>query len=150
MQDYQIVRQAIYIQAPLETVWQHLTRPDQQEEWYVAPCLTMGWDEGDRVAWGLPQAPVIEGHLLTWQPAATFSYTFRFTRFDEPESWVRWQVQLLGEVVYVEVAHHFPQEALETQAIVTDGWTTVLSRLKTLLETGHAMPWPEYEEGEEV
>jgi hypothetical protein len=55
-------------------------------------------------------------------------------------------VQAMGEVVWVEVRHLFEEEAPETQAIVTDGWTLVLARLKTLLETGKPMPWPESEE----
>ncbi len=140
------VRAAIYIQSTLERVWQSLTRFDLQEVWYVAPGIAFGWEPGDRVAWGLPNAPVIEGELLDWEPASRFVHTFRFTRFLEPTSHVEWSVLPLGEVVWVEVKHHFPKDAFETQAIVTDGWTSVLSRLKTYLETGTPMPWPEWEE----
>jgi uncharacterized protein YndB with AHSA1/START domain len=141
-----IVRAALYIQAPLETVWQTLTRPDLQGIWYVSPGLMFGWEQGDRVAWGTAELPVIEGNLLQWEPASRFSHTFRFTRFDEPSSRVEWELMPLGEVVWVEVQHFFPEEALETQALITDGWVTVLSRLKTYLETGTVMPWPEWEE----
>ncbi|MGH2544090.1 MAG: SRPBCC domain-containing protein, partial [Ardenticatenaceae bacterium] len=130
-------------------VWKALTRLDRQGEWYVAPCLAFGWERGERVAWGQPNAPVIEGKLVTWQPATYLAYSFEFTRLDEPASLVEWQVLPQGEVVWVEVKQRFPEEAPETQAIVTDGWTLVLARLKTLLETGQPLPWPEWDEAEE-
>lgn len=145
-----LVRAAIYIQAPLERVWQTLTRQENQKIWYVAPGLAFGWEAGERVVWGQPKAPVIEGVMLEWKPASRFAHTFRFTRFDEPPSRVEWNLLPLGEVVSVEVKHYFPEEALETQAIITDGWVTVLSRLKTYLETGSPMPWPEWEESIEA
>ncbi len=142
----ELIRAATYIRASYEEVWKALTRPDRQGSWYVAPCLAFGWEEGERVAWGQPGAPTIEGELTAWEPAIAFAHTFEFTRFDEPQSFVEWQIHPQGEVVWVEVKHHFTEEAPETQAIVTDGWTVVLARLKTLLETGDPMPWPEWEE----
>jgi uncharacterized protein YndB with AHSA1/START domain len=93
---------------------------------------------------------VIEGKLRTWQPATYLSYSFEFTRLDEPTSIVEWEVLPQGEVVWVEVRHTFPDDAPETQAIVTDGWTLVLARLKTLLESGESLPWPEWDEAEEA
>lgn len=145
-----LARAAIYIQAPLEKVWQTITRQETQEIWYVAPGLTFGWEKGERLIWGVPGAPVIEGVMLEWRPATRFVHTFRFTRFDEPASRVEWNILSLGEVISVEVKHYFPEEALETQALITDGWVTVLSRLKTYLETGKTMPWPEWEESIEA
>ncbi|MDQ4075707.1 MAG: SRPBCC domain-containing protein [Chloroflexota bacterium] len=146
----QIVRAATYVHASFEEVWKALTRPERQAEWYIAPCLDFGWEPGERVAWGRDGALIIEGRVASWQPATSFAHTFELTRLDEPTSFVEWQVLPQGEVVWVEVKHHFPDEAPETQAIVTDGWTVVLARLKTLLETGEPMPWPEWEESEEA
>jgi uncharacterized protein YndB with AHSA1/START domain len=143
----EMVRSATYVYAPYEEVWRAITRPEKQEAWYVAPCIAFGWEAGERVAWGQPDAPVIEGKLTRWEPAQGFSHTFEFTRFDEPASLVEWHLMPQGEVVWVEVKHHFEDDSPETQSIVTDGWTTVLARLKTLLETGEPMPWPEWEEG---
>ncbi len=142
----EIVRAATYIHAPYEAVWRAVTRPDYQGDWYVAPCLTFGWERGERVAWGQEEKPVIEGKLTAWQPATRVAFTFEFTSLDEPTSLVEWQVQPMGEIVWVEVRHLFEEDAPETQAIVTDGWTLVLARLKTLLESGNPMPWPEPEE----
>jgi uncharacterized protein YndB with AHSA1/START domain len=146
----EMVRAAIYIAAPYETIWATLTRPERHEHWYVAPCLQFGWESGATVLWGRPAESVIEGTLTVWEPATRFAHTFRFAALDEPESQVTWHVMPMGEVVYVEVNHLFPGEAPATQAIVTDGWSLVLSRLKTLLETGEPMPWPDQEESDEL
>jgi hypothetical protein len=59
----EMVRAATYIFAPYDTVWTAVTRPDQQGEWYVAPCLDFGWEPGERVAWGKLGKPVSEGVL---------------------------------------------------------------------------------------
>jgi uncharacterized protein YndB with AHSA1/START domain len=144
----EMVRAATYIHALYDEVWTAVTRPDRQGDWYVAPCLTFGWEPGEKVAWGEPGLPVIEGNLIEWNPATGFTHTFSFARFDEPESRVEWDVSAAGEVVWVEVKHYFEEDAPQTQAIITDGWTVVLARLKTLLETGNPMPWPDWEEEE--
>jgi uncharacterized protein YndB with AHSA1/START domain len=144
----EMLRAATYIFAPYDTVWTAVTRPDQQGEWYVAPCLDFGWEPGERVAWGKLSKPVIEGTLTEWNPATRFAHTFSFTNLDEPESLVEWDVTACGEVVWIEVKHYFDEDAPQTQAIITDGWTLVLARLKTLLETGRPMPWPDWEEEE--
>jgi uncharacterized protein YndB with AHSA1/START domain len=146
----EMVRAAIYIAAPYETIWATLTRPERHEHWYVAPCLQFGWESGAAVLWGRPAEAVIEGALTDWEPATRFAHTFRLAALDEPESHVTWHVIPMGEVVYIEVNHLFPGEAPATQAIVTDGWALVLSRLKTLLETGEPMPWPDQEESDEL
>lgn len=143
--DFELVRAATYIYAPYEALWRTLTRPEAHADWHVAPCLTFGWEIGDRVAWGVDD-PVIEGELRLWEPATRFAHSFAFTYLDEPPSVVRWEVQALGEIVWVEVKHEFREEALETQAVITDGWSLVLARLKSLLETGETMPWPEWED----
>lgn len=142
----ELVRAESYLHAAYDRVWRALTQPAEQEAWYVAPCLAFGWEPGERVAWGQPEQPIIEGVLTRWTPARHFAYQFEFTSLAEPPSLVEWQVQPMGEVVWVEVRHLFEREAPETQAIVTDGWPLVLARLKTLLETGRVMPWPEQEE----
>ncbi|MCB0076857.1 MAG: SRPBCC domain-containing protein [Anaerolineales bacterium] len=146
--DRELVRAATYIHAPYELVWRTLTRPEYHDRWHVAPCLAFGTEAGDRVAWGVDEESEIEGTLFRWEPATGFAHSFAFTKLGEPASVVEWQVQPLGELVWVEIKHDFPEEALETQAIITDGWTLVLARLKTLLEVGEPMPWPEWDDEE--
>lgn len=142
-----LIRCSAYVMAPFDRVWRLLTDPDAQEEWHLAPCFAFGYETGDRWGWGLPEAPVATGTLVDWEPAALFAHTFELDPLDEPPGRVEWRLAAEGEVVWIEVRHYVPEEAPETQALAVDGWSLLLSRLKTRLETGQSLPWPDPEEG---
>jgi uncharacterized protein YndB with AHSA1/START domain len=134
-----------YIDAQYDDVWEAITNCERHADWNVAPCLAFGHRTGARCAWGEPAKPVIEGKVTAWRPAkGSFSHTFRFAFYDEPESTVEWEVEEQGEVVSVTVRHDLgpKRERPKTRSIVEGSWFLVLARLKTLLETGGPMPWP--------
>ena len=63
--------------------------------------------------------------------------------FDEPPTRVGIDLIPQGPVTLVEVCHDCT-DAPQTRTIVSPvGWLKSLSRLKTWLETGTPMPWPE-------
>lgn len=63
--------------------------------------------------------------------------------FDEPPTPVDIEVTPHGPTVLVRIRHDVTG-ARQTRDVITDvGWRKSLSRLRTLLETGAAMPWPE-------
>lgn len=142
----QVVQAHTYIAAPLERVWQALTQPGEQAMWHVAPPLLWGRAQWERLAWGYDEIPIISGEVVVWDPARTFAHRIELTRLDEPASTVHWRLTAYEEVVLVEIEHFLSAESMETQALVTDGWPLLLARLKTWLETGEPMPWPEWEE----
>ena len=56
---------------------------------------------------------------------------------------VEFEIVEFGATVLV-TARHDVTGAPETEAMISEvGWAKPLSRLKTLLETGTPMPWPE-------
>jgi len=132
-----------YIHAPYGEVWQSLTTAEAFGAWHSAPGLTFGAEPGDSVVWGTEDGALYRGVLRALERGTGFEHTFSFTFLEEPEeSWVRWEVVEQGEVVFVRVRHDCTG-APGTAAVITDvGWTKSVERLKTLLETGTAMPWP--------
>lgn len=134
-----------YVLADYDEVWAHLTEADRYSAWSSAPGLTFGHTPGARVSWGASEAdPVYSGVLRTFEPGRGFSHTMAFGFVSPAEdSLVHWDVAPQGPVVWVRVRHDCA-EAPQTRAIISEvGWVKSLARLKTLLETGTAMPWPE-------
>lgn len=139
---------AVYIEAPYADVWGRLTDPKGQAAWNSAPGLEFGAAAGAPVAWGTPERTVYRGELLFLEKGTGFAHTFAFVGFGFDETTeVSVDVRAQGPVVLVSVRHDCT-DAPRTHAMLGRlGWTKALCRLKTLLETGTAMPWPEEEEG---
>jgi len=60
----------------------------------------------------------------------------------DEQSRVIYEIDQRGQVCMLTVQHEL-EHAPKTAKHVSQGWTIVLSGLKTLLETGRSMPMPE-------
>ncbi|MEM9195134.1 MAG: SRPBCC domain-containing protein [Myxococcota bacterium] len=133
----------IYIAAPYQTVWEHLTRAERYESWFSAPGLSFGSRPGDSVAWGSTDRTAIVGRLLAIEHGKGLRHSFAFA-FVEPreDTEVEWTVLAAGAVVDLRVQHDVTHAPNTARTIGEAGWTKALCRLKTLIETGKPMPWP--------
>ncbi len=134
-----------YIEAPYAEVWASFTQAERYAAWHSSPCLAFGDAPGAPVVWGTPERTVYRGEVVEVQPGQGLIHTFQFVGFgfEEPPTPVRIEIQQAGPVVLVRVEHDC-RGAPQTAAMITSvGWAKSISRLKTLLETGEAMPWPE-------
>ena len=135
---------AVYVRASYDDVWKQLTDPAAYGGWSSAPCLAFGTEAGDRVAWGSKERTVYEGELLSIEKGKGFAYTFAFQGFGfEETTEVHVDVVEQGPVVLVALRHVCTGAPNTHGMIGAYGWTKSLCRLKTLLETGTTMPWPE-------
>ena len=134
-----------YIEADLATVWEQFTRAEAYAAWSSAPCLEFGDDPGEPAVWGTPEQVVYRGEITRFENGSALGYTFRFedAGFDEPPTPVDVRFEAAGPVVLVQVRHDCSGARQTAETIGALGWQKSLSRLKTLLETGTAMPWPE-------
>jgi uncharacterized protein YndB with AHSA1/START domain/DNA-binding transcriptional ArsR family regulator len=143
-----------YIQTTPEQLWEALTSSAFTQRYWSAAFET-SWEPGSEMVWNLfgvrvehPDQVVLEA-----DPPRRLSYTWHtFTpelaraaevsedRFAEaaaePRSRVVFELEPAGSAVKLTVIHDgFPEQSTAAQ-LVTSGWPRVLSRLKTLLETG--------------
>lgn len=134
-----------YIRAAYDDVWGYLTNKDLFVGWFSAPGQEFGSRPGDPVSFGQKgQPPVFQGVIRRFRKGEGLAWTFAFSFLEQrEETLVEWDVQQKGAVVYVRVRHDC-SDAPATRSIITDvGWAKNLARLKTLVETGNQMPWPE-------
>ncbi|MFL5860888.1 MAG: ArsR/SmtB family transcription factor [Solirubrobacteraceae bacterium] len=143
-----------YIQTTPEQLWEALTSSAFTRRYWGAAFAT-DWQPGSEMVWDLfgvrianPEQVVLEADpprrlSYTWHTftaeaatAAEVSPEIFAAAADEPRSKVTFELEPAGSAVKLTVVHDgFPVDSTAAQ-LVSSGWPRVLSRLKTLLETG--------------
>jgi uncharacterized protein YndB with AHSA1/START domain len=135
----------IYIRAPIETVFQHLTDPalnklfwggyHQESSWRVgAPFSIVGpdektWDKGEVLAFDPPR------HVsVTWE------HQMDEAMKAEGASTATFDLEPYGEGgTELTLTHSIGRPDSKFIAAVSGGWPNILASLKSLLETGKAL-----------
>jgi uncharacterized protein YndB with AHSA1/START domain len=129
-----------YIAAPPEKIWEGLVSPESNRiifmgaeiETDLKPGGPMNWvgkdTDGKRVAY-------VRGEVLRADPPRSLQYTFAYASSND---FSRVTIELVPETeaTRVSVTHDQWADGDGTYTSCADGWPRILSRLKTLLETG--------------
>lgn len=147
-----------YIKTTPEQLWQALTEPAFTKRYWGAE-LRSDWQVGSPVLWreGSPDFADEGQVVLESDPPRRLSYSWHlaqpahaeYLNWDEatyaaaraePRTKVTFDLEPEGETVKLTVVHDgFPPESPMRKA-VSGGWPSLLASLKTLLETGEALP----------
>jgi uncharacterized protein YndB with AHSA1/START domain len=130
----------IYIAATPEKVWEGFVSKESNRILFGGAELEAEWKAGGSMAWvgrgpdGKP-TKYVHGKVLRYDAPKTLQYTFVMGQSDAAS---RVTVELVPETeaTKVTVTHDQWAEGDSTYAATTDGWPRILSRLKTLIETG--------------
>ena len=142
----------IMIRTTPEKLWQALTEPEFTRRFWVGTVQQCDWkigspwrllapdgrvaDAGEVVEIDVPRKLVLkwQNHLFAELTAEGFS---RMTYTLEP----------IGSSVKLTVTHTMDRDGSKLVKAVSNGWPSILSSLKSLLETGEALEgsdrWPE-------
>jgi uncharacterized protein YndB with AHSA1/START domain len=130
----------IYIAAPPEKVWDGFVSRESNRILFGGAELEAEWKPGGSMAWvgpGPDGKPVkyVHGEVLRYDAPKTLQYTFAMGQSDKVS---RVTVELVPETeaTKVTVTHDQWADADSGYSATADGWPRILSRLKTLIETG--------------
>ncbi len=136
----------IIINAPQERVWQAITTPEFTARYYYDCTLESDLTVGSPFVYQKPGgAPIVEGEVVLCDPPHRLVHTYHSNwppmNKDAPTQ-VTWELEpMAGNVTKVTVLHEeFEGETATYQGLQSGGWTWILSNMKTVLETGEAMP----------
>ena len=133
----------VYVHAKYDDVWSHFTDPKKYGAWSSAQGVEFGAKVGETVSWGNPQRIVYKGKLTAIEKGKGLAHTFAFQGFGfDEETTLRIDLVAQGPVTLIHVRHDCTGAPNTAKFIGPLGWAKSISRLKTLLETGAAMPWP--------
>lgn len=146
-----------YIQTTPERLWEALTSPGFTERYWSASFET-DWAPGSEMVWNLhgvriadPGQVVLESDphrrlSFTWHnftpelaKAAGASEDVFAVAAAEPRSKVTFELEPAGSAVKLTVIHDDFPPSSKAAELVSAGWPQVLSKLKTLVETGETL-----------
>jgi uncharacterized protein YndB with AHSA1/START domain/DNA-binding transcriptional ArsR family regulator len=136
----------IIIKAPPERVWAAITTPEFTSRYYYGSALQTDLTVGSPFTYHMPNgAPIVEGQVVESDPPNRLVHTYHSLwppmDQDAPTT-VTWELQPMpGGLTRVTVVHaDFQAETATYNGLQSGGWTWILSNMKTLLETGEALP----------
>jgi uncharacterized protein YndB with AHSA1/START domain len=137
----------IYIGAPAEEVWPWLVEPERVERYHLAMLKKRPAAVGDRIEYlgKIGYQTVVEGVVEELVETRKLVHTYNF-HLDEEEADSRVSYELVrygDEMCCLEVTHSGLREGGETHRTVDRSWDITLSSLKTVIETGKPLPWPQ-------
>ena len=126
-----------------EKLWAALTSPEFTQQYWFGCRLNSTWQVGAPVTLDDGDGTIVAGEVLRVEPTTTLSYTFQPQRDAEQQaegpSRVVFEIEPMGNVLKLTVTHDdFPATSKVFTAI-SNGWPSILSGLKTLLETGRTL-----------
>jgi uncharacterized protein YndB with AHSA1/START domain len=136
----------IYIRATAEQVWAGITEPGFTRRYFH----TTAFDDPPQAGQPYRTTTIdgraaVDGVIEVCEPPRRLVQTWRVlydpALTEEPPSRVEWTVTDVGEgLVRLDVIHGDLARSPRTWARVKDGWVWILHSLKSLLETGEALP----------
>ena len=135
----------IYIATTPEKLWEALTKPDLTVRYFHHTRIQCDWTKGAPLVYAREDGSrAVEGEVLEVDPPRRLSFTWR-TLYDEAArrerpSRVTFEIEALGEVCRLALVHDDFEPGSVTYANVSRGWNAIVCSLKTLLETGAALP----------
>ena len=136
----------IYIRAEIDQVFQALTDPAFTRQYFHGTAYTQAPREGEPfLTVAADGSPAVDGVVEVLDPPHRLVHTWH-TRYDpeleaEPASRVEWLLSVAGPgMTLLRLRHSELEHSPRTSAGVKDGWVWILDSLKSLLETGQALP----------
>ena len=136
-----------FIASTLEKVWEALTQNEFIEQFWGNSTIDCDWKVGAKMQLRAPSGTVYdEGTVLAYEPPYHLSYTFKNVFFDEliaePASRVDFKLELKDGIVKLTLVHdQFTTPNSKYLRAISGGWPSILSGLKSLLETGKPLPF---------
>ena len=130
-----------FIDAPIEKVWEAITTPEIVSKYYLIPLTKIELKKGGAIVYGEGDPPPIAGTITELDIGKKLVHTFVFGhRPDDPPSRVTYELETVGEKCNLTLTHDEFADESPTYSDVSGGWPTILSDLKSLLETGQGLP----------
>jgi len=129
-----------YFAVKPEKVWDGLVSPESNRIIFAGADFEADLRPGGSMRWigpggdGKPTA-LVNGEILRCEPPRLLEYTFQLGQ-SALKSRVTAELQPETEATKLTITHDQWDEADLAYAFCSDGWPRILSRLKTLLETG--------------
>jgi uncharacterized protein YndB with AHSA1/START domain len=134
-----------YIRATPEELWAALTAPEFMKKYWFGMNFETDWQAGSPWKLVFPDGRVADtGEIVEIEKPRRLVLRWRnqFRPELHEEGYTRcvMEIEPAGEVVKLTISHEIDKPGSRLIDAVSIGWPKILSSLKTLLETGAALP----------
>jgi uncharacterized protein YndB with AHSA1/START domain len=128
----------ITIRAPVQRVWDELTRTGGVQRWMVNTILEGSLKPGGKLRYFSPDRSrvFVVGEVVEVSPPHRFSHTFMFTMRPETPTLVTWELKAVPEGCELTLTHAKWSDQAKTHKSVVAGWRDIVALLKQEIETG--------------
>jgi uncharacterized protein YndB with AHSA1/START domain len=134
-----------YIRTTPEELWAALTTPEFMKRYWFGMRFESDWRAGSPWKLAFPDGRVADtGEIAEIEKPMRLALRWRneFKPELHEEGYARcvMEIEPAGEVVKLTITHEIDRPGSKLIEAVSGGWPRILSSLKTLLETGMALP----------
>jgi uncharacterized protein YndB with AHSA1/START domain len=137
----------IYIRTTPEKLWQAITDGAITEKYFFGTRISSDWKQGSRYHFTGTgpdgrEIKMVDGEVVEIDPLKKLVMTFNHhwdAEVGYPETLVTWEITEMGEACKLSVVHDRLKVGHPLTAEFFGGWSTILSGLKTWLETGEVL-----------
>lgn len=129
----------VFIHAPLEAVWNELTKTDEvQKAMFNSQLHTTELEVGAPIRMRSPNGKftAVVGEVLEFEKPTRFSHTFRFTQYDDPECEVLYELEQQDDGTRFRLTVRRAPAGTKTAKQMKQGGTMICNTIKSVLETG--------------
>jgi uncharacterized protein YndB with AHSA1/START domain len=136
---------ATYIRTTPEKLWQALLRPEFTRLYWFGVTMECAWKKGAPWKMILPDGKVADaGEIVEIEEpkriVIRWQHELRPELKAEGYSQCTMQIEPLNDLVKLTILHEIDRPESKLIEAVSGGWPKILSSLKSLLETGSALP----------
>jgi len=133
----------IYIRSPQQKVWDALTKPEFQKQYWFGGHQESDWKKGSPWKMFMPEHGLTDsGEILESDlpKRVVIKWRNEFRSHLREEGWSRCVMELSqeAELTKLTITHSIEKDRSQLIQAVSGGWPRVLSSLKSYLETGSA------------
>jgi uncharacterized protein YndB with AHSA1/START domain len=134
-----------YIRTTPEKLWAALTTSEFMKKYWFAMNIETDWKTGSLWKLVFPDGRVADaGEIVEIEKprrlVLKWRHQFRSELHEEGDARCVIEIEQAGEVVKLTITHEIDKPGSRLISAVGIGWPKILSSLKTLLETGGALP----------
>ena len=136
-----------YIRATADAVWDAIVNPEQTVQYFYGTMVKSDWEVGSPMDYFYPDGrQASRGHIVSIDPPKRLECTFHAMWDEELEAEgpVRevWAVTEVNGMVELSIELYDVAADSKTVAELSEGFPYIVAGLKSLLETGEALPSP--------
>jgi uncharacterized protein YndB with AHSA1/START domain len=133
----------VFIKTTPEALWRALIDPEMTKKYFFGTLVRTTAKPGEAIVFELPSGGTgIEGQVIEAQPPYKLVHTW-IVKYDEElakeRSTVTWTIEKRGTCCKLTAVHELRGAPKVAKHVGSNGWSVVLSGLKTLLETGEPL-----------